>query len=74
MLRCLTILEATRIYHVFLQIITLRFTWGERKAWSNIKKYQNIMIVIVCVLNILLWNSAAPCIQTACQNAISGDL
>ena len=36
-----------------LVIITLRFTCGEGKIWSNIKKYQNIMIK--CLQNFLLF-------------------
>ena len=29
-------------------IITVRFTYGERKSWSDIKKSQNIMTMIAC--------------------------
>ena len=37
-----------------LLIITLCFTWGERKIWSNIKCSQDIMIAIV-VLDFFLY-------------------
>ena len=37
-----------------LLIITLRFTCGERKIWSNIKKSQNIMTMIVAGLALTL--------------------
>ena len=30
-----------------LLIITLRFTYGAKKIWSNIKKFQNIMTMII---------------------------
>ena len=32
-----------------LLITTLRFTCGEKKIWYSIKKYQNIMPIIVAV-------------------------
>ena len=34
----------------FLLIITFCFTCGEKKIWSNIKKPQNIMTMIVYVI------------------------
>ena len=38
-------------------IITLCSTYGERKIWSNIKKSQNFMKIIVLVRNGLTWQS-----------------
>ena len=39
--------EAAQIYQFLSLLITLRFTCGERKICSNIKKSQNIMNMIV---------------------------
>ena len=38
----------------FLLIITFHFTCGKRKIWSNIKKSQNIMTMIVAGLALTL--------------------
>ena len=38
--------DNSKISYLFL-IITLRFTCGERKIWSNIENSQNIMTMIV---------------------------
>ena len=38
------------VYHPLSLIIKLRFTWGERKTSSTIKKCQNIMNMIVGLL------------------------
>ena len=37
-----------------LIIITPRFTCGKRKLWQNIKRYQNIMTMIVCKIFVCL--------------------
>ena len=44
-LSCSVACEST--WTCLLLIIALRYTCGERKIWSNIKKYQNIMKMIV---------------------------
>ena len=56
--------EATYIYTSLLLIITLRFTYGERKICSAIKNSQNIKNMIVAKPDSALYTALVICEQS----------
>ena len=47
------------MYHgYYVLIITLRFNCGEKKIWYGIKRYQNIMCIIVVINTLSLLHRA----------------